>query len=105
MATACLSQLTVKCSPKTTTVARFDQAYARTDGGGVLLKALDDRLHLTDRLAACLPDRRDPDKVRHAVRDRLRQRLYGLAWGDEDRHDAARLADDPMHKLAGGAIR
>ena len=81
MATACLSQLTVKCSPKTTTVARFDQAYARTDGGGVLLKALDDRLHLTDRLAACLPDRRDPDKVRHAVRDRLRQRLYGLAWG------------------------
>ncbi len=34
MATACIAQLTFKCSPKTTTVARFDQAQASTDGGG-----------------------------------------------------------------------
>jgi hypothetical protein len=83
-------------------VARFDQAYVRTDGGVVWRKALDDRLQLTDRLAACLPDRRDPDKVRHAVRDLLRQRVFGLACGYEDGNDAARLVDDPMHKLAVG---
>jgi len=34
MATACLAQLTFKCYPKTTMVARFDQAQASTDGGG-----------------------------------------------------------------------
>lgn len=102
MATACIPQLTFKCYPKTKTVARFDQAHASTDGGVVLLKALDDRLQLTDRLAACLPDRRDPDKVRHAVRNLLRQRIFGLACGYEDGNDAARLADDPMHKLAVG---
>jgi hypothetical protein len=69
MATACRPQLTFECSPKTKTVVRFDQAQASTDGGVVVLKALDACLQLTDRLAACLPDRRDPDKVRHAVRD------------------------------------
>ena len=92
MATECIPQLTFKCYPKTKTVARFDQVHASTDGGVVLLKALDDRLQLTDKLAACLPDRRDPDKVRHAVRDLLRQRIFGLACGYEDGNDAARLA-------------
>jgi len=81
-------------------VARFDQTHASTDGGVVLLKALDDRLQLTDRLAVCLPDRRDPDKVRHAVRDLLRPRIFGLACGYEHGNDAARLADDPLYKLA-----
>ena len=66
----------------------------------MLLKALDDRLQLTDCLAACLPDRRDSDRVRHAVRDLLRQRIFGLACGYEDGNDLARLADDPLHKLA-----
>jgi Transposase DDE domain group 1 len=56
-------------------------------------------------LAAYLPDRRDPDKVRYAVRDLLRQRIFGLACGYEDRPDAARLADDPRHKLAVGRDR
>jgi hypothetical protein len=83
-------------------VARFDQAQASTDGGAVLLKALDDQLQLTDQLAGCLVDRRDPDKIRHTVRDLLRQRIFGLACGYEDANDAARLADDPLHKLAVG---
>ena len=94
MATECIAQLTFECYPKTRTVARFDQARASTDGGVVLLKALDNCLQLTDR--------RDPDKIRHAVRDLLRQRVFGLACGYEDGNDAARLVDDPMHKLAVG---
>lgn len=83
-------------------VACFDQAQASTDGGAVLLKALDEHLQLTDRMATCLVDRRDPDKIRHTVRDLLRQRIFGLACGYEDANDAARLADDPLHKLAVG---
>ncbi|MBH0200677.1 MAG: IS1380 family transposase [Nitrospira sp.] len=102
MVTDCIPQLTFTCYPRTKAVARFDQTQASTDGGVVLLKALDDCLQLTDKLAACLPDRRDPDKVRHAVRDLLRQRIFGLACGYEDGNDAARLIDDPLHKLAVG---
>lgn len=103
MATACIPQVTFEFYDKLKpVVARFDQAQASTDGGVVLLKALDDRLRVTDRLAACLIDRRDPEKIRHSMRDLLRQRIFGLACGYEDGNDAARLADDPLHKLAVG---
>lgn len=103
MATDCIPQVTFKFYDHVKpVVARFDQAQASTDGGAVLLKALDDRLRLTDQLAACLVDRRDPDKIRHSVRDLLRQRIIGLACGYEDANDAARLVNDPLHKLAVG---
>ena len=103
MATDCIPQVTFEFYDKgKPVVARFDQAQASTDGGVVLLKALDDRLRVTDQLAACLVDRRDPDKIRHSVRDLLRQRIIGLACGYEDANDAAQLANDPLHKLAVG---
>lgn len=103
MATDCIPQVTFEFyDPLKSVVARFDQSHASTDGGVVLLKALDDRLHLTDQLAACLGDRRAPEKIRHSVRDLLRQRIFGLACGYEDANDAARLVDDPLHKLAVG---
>ncbi|MGZ8385790.1 MAG: IS1380 family transposase [Nitrospira sp.] len=103
MATDCIPQVTFKFYDHLKpVVARFDQAQASTDGGAVLLKALDEHLQLTDQLAGCLVDRRDPDKIRHPLRDLLRQRIFGLACGYEDANDDARLADDPLHKLAVG---
>jgi hypothetical protein len=103
MATDCVPQVTFEFydHPKPV-VTRFDQTQASTDGGVVVLKALDDRLRLTDQLAASLIDRRAPDKIRHPLRDLLRQRIFGLACGYADGNDAARLADDPLHKLAVG---
>jgi hypothetical protein len=56
-------------------------------------------LDLSRRLAGFLADRRQAGKVEHGVRDLLRQRLFGIACGYEDGNDAARLADDPVHKL------
>jgi hypothetical protein len=44
--------------------------------------------------ARVLPDPRDPLKVEHTVRDLLRQRIYGLACGDEDLNDHATLRED-----------
>ena len=103
MATDCIPQLTFTFQEnRRPVVARFDQAHASTDGGAVLLTALDAQLRLTDQVAACLVDRRDPEKIRHSVRDLLRQRIFGLACGYEDGNDAARVAHDPLHKLAVG---
>lgn len=79
--------------------AAFDLPNASSDGGAVLLKAADRRLGLISRLAGALVDERQPGKVRHALSDLLGQRIYGLALGYEDANDAARLADDPIHKL------
>jgi hypothetical protein len=79
--------------------AHFDVPNASSDGGAVLLKAADRRLGLIPRLAAALVDERQQGKVRHGFADLLGQRIYGLALGYDDANDAARLADDPMHKL------
>jgi hypothetical protein len=73
--------------------------HASSDGGLVLLKAVDERLRLTETVAACLADPRQSGKVAHSVLDLVRQRVFGLAAGYLDGNDAARLADDPLHKL------
>ena len=37
-------------------LAAFDQAHSSSDGGGLLLKAIDERLKLSEKLADCLRD-------------------------------------------------
>jgi len=83
-------------------VAKFDQAHGSSDGGAILLKAADQRLRLSERLAACLPDRRQPGKVEHEVIEMFRQRVFAIACGYADCNDAARLAEDPIHKMLVG---
>jgi len=79
-------------------VAKFDQEHASSDGGALLLKAADRRLGLIDTLSACLPDGRQEGKLTHSLTDLVSQRAYGIACGYADCNDAARLADDPIHK-------
>ena len=79
--------------------ARFDLPHASSDGGAVLLKAIDERLGMTEELARCLADHRQPGKIDHEIRELLGQRIFGLACGYADANDAARLAHDPIHKL------
>jgi hypothetical protein len=80
-------------------VAQFDQREGSSDGGAILLQAADRRYHLTERLAACLEDQRQPGKIDHELIELLRQRVYGMACGYPDANDADRLAKDPVHKL------
>ncbi|MGH8326298.1 MAG: IS1380 family transposase, partial [Steroidobacteraceae bacterium] len=76
-----------------------DQRHGSSDGGAILLKACDERLGLTERLAGCISDGRQAGKVEHSIRDLVRQRLFGIACGYADCNDAARLAEDPIQKL------
>lgn len=78
---------------------RFDQEQSSSDGGAVLLRAVDERLGLSESLARCLRDERQATKVQHDLLELLRQRLFCIACGHPDGNDAARLADDPIHKL------
>ena len=80
-------------------VARFDQIHGSSDGGAVLLKAADRRLGLLERLAGCLRDDRQPGKIEHELSELLAQRVYAIACGYPDGNDAARLGDDPVHKM------
>jgi hypothetical protein len=103
MATACIAQVTFRFEPKDKpVVAAFDTPDASSDGGLILLKGIDTQLGLTKRLAACGDDERQPAKVRHQRIELIRQRVFGLAGGYADCNDAARLADDVIHKLVVG---
>ena len=79
--------------------ALFDHPQASSDGGALLLKAADRHLGLIDRLASVLRDPRQPGKVAHDTNELLGQRVFAIAAGYPDGNDAARLADDPVHKL------
>jgi hypothetical protein len=83
-------------------VATFDQEAASSDGGAILLKAAERRVRVIGAMAHCLPDDREPGKVRHELEELIRQRVYALACGYPDCNDAARLKKDPIHKMLVG---
>lgn len=77
----------------------FDEVAMSSDGGGLLLKAVDDALGLTEALASCLRDGRQAGKVKHSRQETFAQRVFGIALGYPDANDADALANDPIHKL------
>ena len=87
---------------KRSVVAKFDQRQGSSDGGAILLCAADQRLHLTTALAQALQDTRQSKKIKHELRELLRQRVMAIACGYPDTNDAARLSSDPVHKLLVG---
>ena len=81
------------------TVVQFDDHHGSSDGGGLLLQAADTRLGLTESLAAAIRDQRDADRISHEIVELLTQRVMAIALGYPDCNDAARLAEDPIHKM------
>jgi hypothetical protein len=77
----------------------FDEPKSTSDGGAPLLSALDRSIGLTERMADSLCEWREEGKVRHSLAELLRQRVYSIACGYVDGNDAARLRDDPMHRM------
>src|SRR5512133_1337997 len=81
-------------------VARFDGGRLSSDGGLLVLREIEQRLEVADRLAACIDDRRDPGSTVHTLADIIRFRLLMIAAGYEDGNDATGLRTDPVFKLA-----
>jgi hypothetical protein len=80
-------------------VARFDQREGSSDGGALLLKAIERHYDLVAGLASCLRDERQAGKVDHSLRELVGQRVFSIACGYPDANDSARLSEDPIHKL------
>jgi len=82
--------------------AAFDGGMLSSDGGVLLLRAIEKKLGLAQRLSACLKDKRDPDFIKHSVEEMLRLRVLAIAAGHEDANDFDRLRHDPIFKMAAG---
>jgi hypothetical protein len=83
-----------------TIVAKFDGGLLSSDGGIIVLREVEQRLRVADRMAACIKDPRAPDQITHSLADVIRFRLLMIAAGYEDGNDASSLRRDPMFKMA-----
>ena len=84
--------------------AAFDGGRITSDGGVMLLAEAERRLGLAGKLAAVIPDHRDPGRTVHSLADILRARIFAIACGYEDACDLNTLRCDPAFKLACGRL-
>src|SRR5258708_16220694 len=82
----------------------FDGGLLSSDGGVMLLRDVERRVGLAERLAGCLTDRRDPARTDHELIEMLRLRMFLIAAGYEDADDFVTLRLDPLFKLAVGRL-
>jgi hypothetical protein len=81
-------------------IAAFNGGRITTDGGVLLLGAVERQLGIAARLARLIADPRNPAFVTHSVGDILRARILAIACGYEDADDLDHLRTDPAFKLA-----
>ena len=82
--------------------ADFEGGSISSDGGLVLLRGAERRLGLSETLAGCIREWRDPERVVHVLPGMLRFRMFAIACGYEDADDCDALRGDPLFKLAVG---
>jgi len=80
----------------------FDGGNQSSDGGVVLLRQAESRTGVCRRIAAAMPDRRDPTRIDHTMADLVTARAFAIACGHEDAIDLDLLRNDPGFKLALG---
>jgi len=80
----------------------FDGGNQSADAGVLLLRAAEQKVGIIDRLAAPLPDRRDPARVRHKLTEIIGARVIVICCGWEDAIDHNHLRNDPALKMAVG---
>ena len=66
----------------------------------MILREVEQRLRIAERMAACIKDPRAPDQITHTFADIMRFRMLMIAAGYEDGNDADTLRGDPMFKMA-----
>ena len=80
----------------------FDGGNQSSDAGLLLLREAERKLGVCRRLAAAMPDRRDPDRIRHEMFEMVAARSMAIACGYEDAIDHNRVRHDPLMKAAVG---
>ena len=80
-------------------IGRFDGGVISSDGGGLLLREVEKRGGLLQRVAGCFRDYRDRERIEHSVEELIKQRVYGIALGYEDLNDHDRLRHDVLMGL------
>ena len=83
--------------------AAFDGGLLTSDSGVMLLREVEARMGLLDRIVQAVTERRHPGYVEHPLADLVHQRVFQMACGYEDANDCNALRQDsclrPRHPL------
>ncbi|MDA0236418.1 MAG: IS1380 family transposase [Proteobacteria bacterium] len=82
----------------------FDGGQISSDAGALLLRDVDRTLRLTERVAACFQDGRNPELIEHSVRTLVMQRIVAIALGYEDLNDHDQLRREPVLATLAGKL-
>jgi hypothetical protein len=80
----------------------FKGGTITSHGGGVLLREVERKTRILNRLADCFNDQRNCARVEHGVEEMVAQRVFGLALGYEDLNDHDELRRDPLLAVLAG---
>src|SRR5258708_14659822 len=61
----------------------FDGGQLSSDAGVLVLRGVEKKLGLAARLASCMRDRRNPERIVHPLEEMLRLRMFAIAAGFE----------------------
>ena len=78
----------------------FFRRLDSSNAGALLLREVDRKLGLTERVARAIGDQRQRTKVRHEVVTMVRQRVHAVAAGYEDLNDHDALRHDEVVQTA-----
>ena len=80
--------------------ASFLGGSITSDGGILLLREVERKTKLLDRVASIIPDNRMQEKVTHSILEMLQARVFGIALGYEDLNDHNTLRKDIAFQTA-----
>ena len=80
----------------------FNGGNQSSNAGLLLLREAERKRGVCQRLAAAMPDNRDPNRILHTMHEMLMARASAIVCGYEDANDLNRLRHDPLMKLAVG---
>ena len=83
-------------------VGRFNGGEISSDGGGLLLREVEQRTQILRRLSRCFIDHRHPARIEHTVESLVKQRVLGIALGYEDLVDHDELCRDSVLAMLSG---
>jgi hypothetical protein len=83
-------------------VVKPSKAELTSDAGLLPIRQFDERIGLTEQLAAALTDLRYQPSVAHSLREMVRMRVFGILADYPDQNDHDVLRSDPVFKLIAG---
>lgn len=84
--------------------ASFGEQDITSDGGAILLKGMDQKLKITNRVSEIMQkyDARDSSRVTHDMESMTAQRIFAISCGYEDLNDHLSLSDDVLFQSIAG---